>query len=426
MESYDLLLIVAGIAVLGTAVLPRVLHDKPFTLPMTLVGIGLVAFWLPLGLDSPDPIGAGNVTERLTELGVIVSLMTAGLTIDRAPGLRAWSPTWRLLGVTMPLTIVAAALLGWSVAGLVPATAALFGAAISPTDPVMGKDVEVGAPGEGAEDEETEEYDLTGPGEEDEVRFALTSEAGLNDGLAFPYTNLAIAMAIAGAAPGNWIGAWLVVDVVFKLTVSVLLGIGLGRILAHTLLSLPARTDPAKTVTGLGALAATLVVYGLTEYVGGYGFIATFIAAVTIRASDRWHELHAYLQTFSEQAERLLMSAILVLFGGAIARGLFAPLDGELVVVAVLIVLVVRPAAGAVGLIGFDRAPWRERAAISFFGMRGIATFYYLSHGLEEAEFAQKEEIWAVAGLVVLLSIVINGVSAAPTLEALDRRREAT
>lgn len=38
--------------------------------------------------------------------------------------------------------------------------------------------------------------------QEGSIRFALIAEAGLNDGLAFPFTNLAIAMATATVVTG--------------------------------------------------------------------------------------------------------------------------------------------------------------------------------------------------------------------------------
>ncbi len=426
LQSYALLLFLLGLALLGISVLPRLLHDKPLTVPILIVGLGVVAWSLPLGFDTPDPLGAHAVlTERVTEVGVIVSLMVVGLAIDRRPGWRSWNSTWRLLAITMPLTILLAALLGWWVAGLVPATAALFGAISAPTDPVQGKDIELGAPGEGAEDDETEEHDLTEAGEEDEVRFALTSEAGLNDGLAFPFTNLAIAMALFGAEPGNWFASWLAVHVVFKLGVAVVLGVLAGQVLAKIILRIPAASEPVRTMTGMAALAATLLVYGLTEYAGGYGFIATFIAAVTLRHSDRWNPYHGHLETFAEQVERIVLVVIMFFFGGAIARGLLAPLTWELVLVGLALVFVVRPAVGALALVGMGRSPWRDRLTIGFFGIRGIATFYYLAFALEEAgTFEQEAEIWALAGFVVLLSVVVHGFTAAPTLERLDKKRE--
>lgn len=117
--------------------------------------------------------------------------------------------------------------------------------------------------------------------------------------------------------------------------------------------------------------------------------------------------------------------AIMILLGGAIAGGMFAPLDWHHVLAALAIVLVVRPLAGSVELIGLDRAPWRDRAAISFYGIRGVATFYYLAYALEQARFPGQEILWALTGLVVLLSVLIHGFTAALTFDRLDRLREA-
>src|SRR5688572_29749989 len=103
---------------------------------MLYIGFGMVLFGLPSGLPEVDPIENGYATERLSELAVIVSLMGAGLKLDRPVGWRSWQVTWRLLIVAMPLTIAGAALLGWWVLGLAPAAALLLGAVLAPTDPV--------------------------------------------------------------------------------------------------------------------------------------------------------------------------------------------------------------------------------------------------------------------------------------------------
>src|SRR3954453_7724962 len=158
-------------------------------MPIAFLGLGMLVFALPLGLPAADPLEHPKLTEHLTEIGVIVALMGAGLKIDRPLGGRRWMSTWRLLAVAMPVTIAAMAFLGWWWAGLVPAAALLLGAALAPTDPVLAADVQVGEP--------TDEEDS-----EDEVRFALTSEAGLNDGLAMPFVYAAIALAGGGA----WFG----------------------------------------------------------------------------------------------------------------------------------------------------------------------------------------------------------------------------
>lgn len=424
LQNYDLWLVIIGLAVLATSILPRLLSEAPLSMPIVLLGLGFAAVALPLGLEAPDPLEQGEIAEHLTELGVIIALMGAGLKIDRSPGLRAWGITWRLLGITMILTIALAALVGWWMAGFAAATAMLFGAVISPTDPVLASDVQVGSPGAGSEDEETEDTDETGHGEEDEMRFALTSEAGLNDGLVFPFTNMAIAMAVAGAHPANWIGTWLLIDVAVKIGIALVMSFALGHLLARVVLAMPAKTDLAKGMVGLGALAATLIVYGATEYAGGYGFIATFIAAVIVRNHRRRHEYQDFLHMLTEKAERLLTVGILIAFGGAIAGGLLEPLTWPLVLAAVLIVFVVRPVSGITGLIGYDRAPWRERLAISFYGVRGIGSLYYLAYALNEEDFPGAEEIWALVGLVLVISILVHGITAAPVTEKLDELRE--
>jgi NhaP-type Na+/H+ or K+/H+ antiporter len=72
--------------------------------------------------------------------------MGAGLKLNRPPGWRRWIITWRLLAITMPLSIVGIALLGWWGLGLAPAAALLLGAVLAPTDPVLASDVQVGPP----------------------------------------------------------------------------------------------------------------------------------------------------------------------------------------------------------------------------------------------------------------------------------------
>ena len=416
-ESYEVLLIVVGLAVLASATLPRLLSDKPLSLPMVVLALGFAAFALPLGLQPPDPIEQGPITERLTELGVIIALMGAGLKLDRPLGWRSWLSTWLLLGITMPLTIAAAALLGWWALGFVPATAMLLGAVIAPSDPVLATEMQVGAPGEGFA---REEGSSSMP--EEEVPFSLTSEAGLNDGLAFPFTYAAIAMAVAGPALGNWIGSWLLIDVFYKIIVGVVLGLVIGWLLARTILSFPAETELVKALIGISALAATLISYGITEIVGGYGFIAVFVAACTMRNYEREHEYHESLHIITEAAEMLLTAGILIALGGAIAGGLLDPLTWPMVVVGLLLLFVIRPVAGAVGMLGHRGLPWRERAAISFFGIRGIGSLYYLAYAMNVAEFPEAEGLWALVSFVIVVSIIVHGMSGAPTRNFLDRQ----
>ena len=279
-STYEIIFALLGVAFIGAAWLPRVLQGRPLSVPILYVLLGFVLFSLPLGLPDPLPLNNRELTEHFTELLVIVTLMGAGLKLDRPLDLRKWGVTWRLLAITMPLTVFVTALLGWWVIGLAPASALLLGAVLAPTDPVLASDVQVGGPG---------------AGEEDEVRFGLTSEAGLNDGLAFPFTYLAILAATYRLAPQGWLGEWAVYYIVYKIGVGIVVGWLLGSALMQLIFRAKVKTKLAETGEGFVALAIVLLVYGATELLQGYGFLAVFVAALALRHFEREHSYHEHL-----------------------------------------------------------------------------------------------------------------------------------
>jgi len=431
-EPYHVGLVVLGLAIYGAVVLPRLLTDQPLSLPILYVASGFLIFSLPHGIAPPDMVADSTIVERLTELVVIVSLMGAGLKIDRPFSWRRWSTTWRLLGVVMPLTIGAAVLLGWGVLGLNLATAVLLGAVIAPTDPVLASGVEAEPPL--TELEEAEPGTESGP-EEEGVRFTLTSEAGLNDGLAFPFTFLAIVLAsTATPASLGWVGEWVGYYVLYKIIVGVAVGYALGYAGAYIIFRLPASSRVAEAMAGAEALSGTLIIYGVAETLNGYGFIAVFVGALVLRQFEWKHEYYRTLDDFAVMVERLVMAVVLVLFGGSIAGGLLLPLTVFEIGIAIVILAIVRPAAGVIGLIG-SNLDWPSRGIVGFFGIRGIGSFYYLSFALNEATFQEfelviaAERLWAFVGFVVLASIFLHGVTAGPVMDYFDSwesRKEET
>ena len=391
--TYDLLLIVLGVAFLMAGVMPHVLRRSPLTAPMALIALGAFVAWLWPEAPRADPIARGIIVERLAEAAVIISLMSVGLKLDRRFGWRRWRSTWRLLAITMPLSIAGLAFGGAWLLGLPLAAAVLLGAVLAPTDPVLASDVQVGPAGT----------------EDDDVRFALTSEAGLNDGLAFPFVNLAIVLAATGLALEG-LGDWFAVDVLWKIGAGVAVGVGVGRLLAWVVLRF---TDPDHVLDGFVALALTFVTYGVAEAIHSYGFIAVFVAALVFRDAERDAAYHRSLHEFGEQAETLLMAVLMVGLGAAIVQGLFDPLSAPAVALGVGFLLVVRPLTGmlAVSGLGLERA---QRRVVAVFGIRGIGTFYYLAHGLNQGVFEEPTArlLWAIAGLVILVSVVMHGATA--------------
>ena len=214
-DPYILALTGLGLLIALVAWLPLALKRLPLSLPIVCIGIGAALFSLPqLGLR-PLPYDHPDVTERFTEFVVIIALMGAGLKIDRIFNVKHWSVTFLLLGVTMPISILMMMLFGQWWLGLPLSTALLLASALAPTDPVLASDVQVGPPR---------------TGEEDEVRFSLTSEAGLNDGFAFPFVHLAIILSTVANEPGRaWVAEWFTYRVLWEVGFGVLAGWAIGR-----------------------------------------------------------------------------------------------------------------------------------------------------------------------------------------------------
>jgi sodium/hydrogen antiporter len=411
-DTYEVALTVGGFAALMAAWLPAYAARRPLSLPVVLVAGGALFFLLPLGISGPDPRDHLHLTERATELVVIVALMGAGLKIDRPFSWRTWGSTWRMLGIAMPVTIALTMVLGATVGGLAATSALLLGAVLAPTDPVLASDVQVGEPTLG---------ERANPHAEDDVRFTLTSEGGLNDALAFPFVYAAIAIAEHGWSPSGWAGTWIAWDLVGRIAIALAVGWAVGRVLGVVAFRPPGRLSAlAETPQGFVVIAMTLLAYGATELLQGYGFLAVFVAAVVLRGTERTHEFHADLHGFAEQIENLLVVGLLILFGGALVSGIFDALTWPGAAVAVLVVFVVRPVAGLVALAG-SKLVSAERVAISFFGIRGFGSVYYLAYGLSAATFVGADALWAIVALTMLVSIAVHGISATPAMAMLDR-----
>ncbi len=431
--SAELVYVLLGAALLLAALLPRLLHRYALSAPIVLVATGMLIGLLPAADGVRlDPVAARPWIEHLTEVTVLVALMGVGLAIDRPlrPRLRSswasWSPTWRLLGIAMPLTILGVALLAWGPLQIALPAALLLGAMLAPTDPVLASDAQVEGPTPEGAGEDVDE--------EDQVRFALTSEAGLNDGLAFPFVWAAIFLA-AGVPSGLGLGAggvlrWVAWELVGKVVVGVAVGVAVGWMLGRLAFRAPRRSlRLAEVGEPLLALSALLLVYGLAEVVHGYGFLAVFACAVTLRSVERHHEYHQHMHETMERLERLLTLVVLLGLGFSFTNGLLANLDWRGVVVGLALLVVIRPVAGylaflghrtQVGAAGLDH---RERLVVAFFGVRGVGSVYYLSFAAGAAAFSEERWMWSTVGFTVALSVLVHGILATPVLRWLDARR---
>lgn len=401
-DIYNILLLYLGLAILVATIFPRFLSRHMITAPIAylLISAG-VFFFIPDGLLfnlEEDPY----MGKRLTELGVIISLTAAGLKLRRPFAWTTWRYAARLLLITMPLTIALIFLFGWRFLGYAPATAMLLGAVLAPTDPVLASETQT-----------------TPPYKDDtsSARLALTTEAGLNDGLAFPFTNMAIAMALVGSHPSMWFAEWFVIDLLYKVVAGAIIGYVAGWLLAMIIFYCPnPRDHESKLSVGLLALSLTLFPYGLAEILHSYGFIAVFVAACTFRYQETTHEHLGILHDFSEEMERILVVLLFTMLGIYISHGFLEDFNWYMVPAALLILFVIRPLTGLMGLTA-TALPWANRYIIAFYGIRGIGSVYYLLYAFYHAGFEQSKEALALVTVVIVLSVFIHGLSAGPVVK---------
>jgi sodium/hydrogen antiporter len=405
MDSYIAYITIIGTAALGMAWMPSITRKTHVSYSVIYVLLG-VALYSVLELQPlPLPMDHQTVTLHLTELVVIISLMGTGIKIDQPFSFKTWRVPFKLVSYIMVLCIAAMAFLSYHFLGFDLATSILLGAVLAPTDPVLAADVQVGPPLEK---------------KINNTRFSLTAEAGLNDGMAFPFVWLAIALAASTTGfSGANLELWLARDVVYKIVAGVACGIILGKVLAYFIFKLPQKVDFIIIRDGFVGIAATLLVYGLTELVHGYGFFAVFVAAITIRNAELGHKYHIKLHDFTDQIERILVAIVLVLFGGSLVNGILQYLTWPMVIIALIFVLLVRPVIGMLGLVG-SRLHVKERLAISFFGIRGIGAFFYLSFALQQTYFEAGKQLWSLVSLIVVLSLILHGFTANLTMVKLE------
>ena len=399
-STYHFALVGIGCAGVLSYWLPRFLSGREPAASALLIILGFLAFgWIPNLSATISPLVWPVAWESVSGMCVVAGLFGVGLRIDKVRPFAKWQATIRLLVVAMPISILAVAWVGW-VSGMTIAGALMLGAILAPTDPVLASEVQVGPPTKGGEHP---------------VRFALTTEAGLNDGLAFPFLYLALAIATTGTLNSTLLGEWLLRDVAYRIVVGGGVGVGIGWLLGKIMFDWPSRGALAETGSGVVALAGVLATYGLAELVQGYGFIAVFVAAVTLRRLESNHKFHTSLHDFVESIERSLTALLLIALGASLPA-LLAALDWHGALVAVVLIFLIRPIAGWASLEGVLPKK-RERAVVSFYGIRGIGSVNYLAFAAAHVKLLNIEQLWAIVAFTILISTIVHGFTAGFAVE---------
>jgi len=405
-DGFDLAVLFVGLALFAGVGAISHQRERAFSASLIYLGLGVAAAAVLAGtkVDWLDPIGDATLIEHLAEAAMVMALFSAGLKLDRPLRWREWSTVTRLLIFAMPITIGLVALLGHQLLGLSAVAALLLGAAIAPTDPVLASDIGVGPPGD------TDEH---------EPNFALTAEAGLNDGLAAPFV---LAGVLAAESQGaGWVAEWLLADVLFAVVVGTAIGAGVGLGAAWSVKRLRSADMLAANYDGFHAIATALVIYGLAETAGGYGFLGVFAGGLAFRRYEHDHEVNVGAHDVSERIEKLLELTVILLLGTMLTLGGIGIPGWEGWLLAALVLVAVRPLACLLSLVGSKMDQPGEKAFVAWFGVRGVGTLYYAAVIVGAGVLSTAERdlvVWTCVAATVL-SIVMHGITAGPSLRRL-------
>ena len=382
-------LILGGLLMVG-ALASGLAHRSFLSLTAVFVVAGFVLGRGGLGVIEIDP--RSEFVHDLAVVALIVILFRDGLEVEGEMLQREWRLPLRKLVVAMPLTCVIVAVFTHAVLGFDWTASFLLGALLSPTDPVLSSSV------------------VTNPRVPRVVRHSLNLESGLNDGLALPAV-LAFSMALSHESGFVW---WHFV--LQDVTLGFAFGVGCGLLASWLMPRSPAIPAHQFALYALGTAFAT---YGVTVIPpAGNGLIAVFVCAITL--GIRRHDLRLVFEERSDDIVEIVKLGVFVVFGSLLTLGgLFG--DGwAAVAVVVMTLLVARPVAIAVALLG-TRLPFYLQAFMAWFGPKGVATMTFSLLILDEG-FSR---IFNIAALCVFVSILAHGLSDTPGAEWVARRAES-
>ena len=422
--------VAVGVLLVGMAAGSGLVARLPLTTAVLYLGVGIAAGPLGFGVVEFDPLRRSALLERLTEVGVLVSLFAAGLKLRLSLTDGRWRLPVRLATLSMALAVGLVTALGVYGLGLPLGAAVLLGAVLAPTDPVLASDVQVAH-----------------PTDKDRLRFALTGEAGLNDGAAFPFVMLGLGL-LGLHEIGAWGWRWAAVDVVWATASGIGVGWALAWLVSHAVLWLRRHHREAVGLDDLLALGLIALAYGLAILVKGYGFLAVFAAGLALRREERVQTqaragedapppdvaaaarsgnasdvatspetAPAYMAQaalgFTEQLERILEVGLVLLLGVMLTPRTLTAAGWGFVPA---LFLVVRPLAVLVGA-PMRGAPRLERGLAMWFGIRGVGSLYYLAFALQHGVGGPlAERLVALVFTTVAASVVVHGVSVTPLM----------
>ena len=381
---------IVALVLIGVAAVSKRISGTPVTPAILFVSIGLLVG--PEVLDAVEISSTSETVRALAEATLALVLFSDSSRIDLGKLRRDISLPVRLLGIGLPLTIVAGALAAALIFDqMTLGEAVILAVILAPTDAALGQAV------------------VTDPRVPSRIRQGLNVESGLNDGICVPLLFAAVAAADVGShiSEGRSAGTLLLEEIGYGIIGGVAAGLLIGAVIVHAGRRGLIEGAWRQVIPAAGAALA----YGTADALGGSGFIAAFVAGMVFRGVIKRDPED--LNRLTEEVGSVLNGVTFVLFGAILLGPALGDLSWELILYAVLSLTVLRIVPVMIGMLGTHaRLPTLE--FLGWFGPRGLASIVFAVIVIEESQLPHEHLIVLAIYLTVGLSVFAHGLTAAP------------
>ncbi|WP_340556499.1 cation:proton antiporter domain-containing protein [Streptomyces sp. GSL17-111] len=387
----DVLLTVVGVLALVVAAFSAVVRRLPLSGPLLALLAGVLLGPALFGvLDVPTVFDGHRELHEATRLLLAVSVMAVALRYPIAAVRSRVRPVMLLLVVAMPVMALSTAGVAAATLGVGLGAAALLGAALCPTDPVLASSAVTGEPAE---------RDIPA-----RTRQLLSLESGSNDGLALPLVLAAVAVA------GPLSGPEALLTSVWQVVGAVALGGVVGWVAGRTLRreSAAGATEPGPLL--VFTLLLALFVLGVSGLLHVDDVLAVFVSGLAFNAAGSVQERSDENQV-DEAVNRFVVLPLFVVLGAMLPWSQWAEFGwrGPLFLVGVL---VLRRLPVLLLLGRFLRVRRRDALFLGWFGPVGVSALLYLT--LEAHRLGVDPTVLAAGTLAVAGSTVAHGLTSSP------------
>jgi NhaP-type Na+/H+ or K+/H+ antiporter len=384
------LIVLGALLVLFFGLFSKISERSPISGPMVFVGVGVILslfnleeFELHLDTDMVKFVAELTLIIILFVDGSLIKITRLKETLSGIPG--------RLLLIGLPITAILGSLAAWLIFPEWGIWSILLLALIlSPTDAALGQAV------------------VKSDAVPEKIRRSISIESGLNDGMVLPPILVCIAVLTSGAAAFSGDGHW-VKYIIMQLTLGPLFGFVVGHFGGRLIEYANSKDWMNHTFQQLASFALAILAFSVAELFHGNGFIAAFVAGLTLGVSS--HDVRERIQEFGE-AQGQLFSLFVFLLVGLTAIPVFSAYwTMSAFIYAILSLTVIRVLPVMLSLMGTGLDNY-SKVFIGWFGPRGIASVLYLLIVVGDMGESAPMDVLAVIVLTVLLSVFAHGISA--------------